>query len=74
MKLYIPIISTPHPPLFPTPDAFLHQVHTATEKLKNLSQLVNNVMENKVIGMINTIENFCLFDPDLAFSRTWVRT
>ena len=53
-------------------DAFLHQIHSATEKLKNMSLRVNQLMSEKVNGMISTIEEFCLYDMDMAFSRTWV--
>ncbi|KAK6187606.1 hypothetical protein SNE40_005595 [Patella caerulea] len=52
-------------------DAFLHQIHTATSKLKNLQEKVNDLMKNKVIGVIDTINNFCLYDNELAFSQTW---
>ncbi|XP_055954878.1 dynein axonemal heavy chain 8 [Patella vulgata] len=52
-------------------DAFLHQIHTATSKLKNIQEKVNDLMKNKVIGVIDIINNFCLYDNRLAFSQTW---
>ncbi|XP_053397319.1 dynein axonemal heavy chain 5-like isoform X6 [Mercenaria mercenaria] len=52
-------------------DAFLHQIHSATTKLKNMQKQVNDVMENKVFKTLDTITNFYLFDHELAFSRAW---
>ncbi|XP_076466964.1 uncharacterized protein LOC143298129 [Babylonia areolata] len=52
-------------------DAFLHQIHTATDKLKRLGQQVKELMDTKVYGTIATISSFCLYNLDLAFSRTW---
>lgn len=52
-------------------DAFLHQIHTATSKLKRLGEQVAHLMETKVSGVISTISNFCLYDLQLAFSKTW---
>ncbi|XP_070190368.1 uncharacterized protein [Littorina saxatilis] len=52
-------------------DAFLHQIHTATDKLKRLGEQVKMLMETKVSGMIHTISNFSLYDFELAFSKTW---
>lgn len=54
------------------PDAFLHQIHTATDKLKRLGEQVKMLMETKVSGIIHTISNFSLYDFELAFSKTWV--
>ncbi|ESO89151.1 hypothetical protein LOTGIDRAFT_229063 [Lottia gigantea] len=52
-------------------DAFLHQIHTATSKLQNLEEKVNELMDNKVLGVIGTISQFYLYDSQLAFSQTW---
>ncbi|XP_060567478.1 dynein axonemal heavy chain 5-like [Ruditapes philippinarum] len=52
-------------------DAFLHQIHSATTKLKNMQKQVNDVMEQKVFSTLDTITNFYLFDHELAFSRAW---
>ncbi|XP_067674368.1 uncharacterized protein [Haliotis asinina] len=52
-------------------DAFLHQIHAATLKLKTLGEKVNELMDTKVTGIISTINDFYLFDVDMAFSRTW---
>ncbi|KAJ8314952.1 hypothetical protein KUTeg_007102 [Tegillarca granosa] len=52
-------------------DAFLHQIHSATSKLKNMQQKVEDIMKNKVFGTLEKISNFYLFDYDEAFSRSW---
>ncbi|KAL4232681.1 hypothetical protein ACF0H5_007369 [Mactra antiquata] len=52
-------------------DAFLHQIHSATTKLKNMQKHVEDVMENKVFKTLDTITNFYLFDQELAFSKSW---
>ncbi|XP_052242570.1 uncharacterized protein LOC127852659 [Dreissena polymorpha] len=52
-------------------DAFLHQIHSATSRLKTMQKQVNDVMENKVFKTLDNISNFYLFDQELAFSRSW---
>ncbi|XP_077977225.1 dynein axonemal heavy chain 8-like isoform X3 [Glandiceps talaboti] len=52
-------------------DAFLHQIHTANLKLKHVVDRVSSVVENKILGKIETIAGLFLFDMDLAFSRSW---
>ncbi|XP_070568705.1 dynein axonemal heavy chain 5-like isoform X4 [Ptychodera flava] len=52
-------------------DAFLHQVHSATLKLKNVVERVSSVVKRKIVGKIESIASLFLFDMDLAFSRSW---
>lgn len=54
-------------------DAFLHQIHTATQKLKAMEARVAEIMEKQVFSTLDDISNFYLFDIDEAFARTWVR-
>ena len=53
-------------------DAFLHQIHTATQKLKAMEARVAEIMEKQVFSTLDDISNFYLFDIDEAFARTWV--
>ncbi|XP_013393403.1 dynein gamma chain, flagellar outer arm-like [Lingula anatina] len=52
-------------------DAFLHQIHTATSKLKALVDGVNNIVDVKVQTTIDKVNGMFLFDYDLAFSKSW---
>ncbi|BFZ10052.1 hypothetical protein BsWGS_13093 [Bradybaena similaris] len=52
-------------------DVFLHQIHSATEKLGNLIDTVNHVMDVYVKAVITKIIEFCLFDTDIVYSHTW---
>lgn len=54
-------------------DAFLHQIHSATQKLKTMEARVAEIMEKQVFSTLDDISNFYLFDIDEAFARTWVR-
>ena len=54
-------------------DAFLHQIHTSTDRLSSLVNLVNDVMQNRVDHNIQNIRDMFLFDYDLAFGQVWVR-
>ena len=54
-------------------DAFLHQIHTATNKLRERSTKVADIMENDVAGSLEAIKNFYLFDYEEAISRPWVK-
>lgn len=53
-------------------DAFLHQIHSATQKLKTMEARVAEIMEKQVFSTLDDISNFYLFDIDEAFARTWV--
>ncbi|XP_052708586.1 uncharacterized protein LOC128183562 isoform X10 [Crassostrea angulata] len=52
-------------------DAFLHQIHSATQKLKTMEARVAEIMEKQVFSTLDDISNFYLFDIDEAFARTW---
>ena len=54
-------------------DAFLHQIHTSTDRLSSLVNLVNDVMQNRVDHNIQNIRDMFLFDYDLAFGQVWVK-
>ena len=62
------IFCTPH-----ISDAFLHQIHSGTARLKFLVDKVNEIMANKVEGTIEKIRDMFFFDYVLAFSKSWVR-
>lgn len=53
-------------------DAFLHQIHSATQKLKGMQEKVHQIMEEDIYGSLDTIQNFYLFDYEEAISRSWV--
>ena len=55
-----------------SPDAFLHQIHSGTARLRILVTQVNEVMQSKVEGSIEKIQDMIFFDYKLAFSRSWV--
>ncbi|CAH1799095.1 unnamed protein product [Owenia fusiformis] len=52
-------------------DAFLHQIHSATTKLRLLVEHINDVMTTKIEGTVVKIASMILFDYDLAFHRSW---
>ncbi|KAL5009692.1 hypothetical protein ScPMuIL_011997 [Solemya velum] len=52
-------------------DAFLHQIHVATKRLKDLGEKVSHIMETKVFDTIEKIRSFYLFDYERAFSKSW---
>ncbi|XP_074662754.1 uncharacterized protein LOC141915202 [Tubulanus polymorphus] len=52
-------------------DAFLHQVHTATAKLKYQVERVNEIISTKIVNTITKISEMIFFDIDLAFSKIW---
>ncbi|XP_052089132.1 uncharacterized protein LOC127725852 isoform X10 [Mytilus californianus] len=52
-------------------DAFLHQIHSATNRLKERSTKVQDIMENDVAGSLEAIKNFYLFDYEEAITRPW---
>lgn len=63
-----------NPLLFVTvSDAFLHQIHSATDKLKKMGQQATHIMDTQVLEMISKISSFYLYDLNTAFSKTWVR-
>ncbi|OWF37572.1 Dynein heavy chain 5, axonemal [Mizuhopecten yessoensis] len=52
-------------------DAFLHQIHSATQKLKGMQQKVHQIMEQDIYDKLDSIRNFYLFDYEEAISRSW---
>lgn len=53
-------------------DAFLHQLHTGTGKLRALVERVSDIIAKKVEDTIEKIKGMIFFDYNLAFSRPWV--
>ncbi|XP_025098007.1 LOW QUALITY PROTEIN: dynein gamma chain, flagellar outer arm-like [Pomacea canaliculata] len=53
-------------------DAFLHQIHSATDKLKKMGQQATHIMDTQVLEMISKISSFYLYDLNTAFSKTWL--
>lgn len=52
-------------------DAYLHQVHSATDRLRDIVDSINEVVKDGVEKNIKQIQHIILFDPTLAFSRVW---
>ena len=53
-------------------DAFLHQVHTATQRLKSQQGKVQEILEGTIESTLDTISTFYIFDYEEAVSRSWV--
>ena len=52
-------------------DAYLHQVHSATDRLKDIVDNINQVIKDGVETKIKEIQHIILFDPTLAYSKVW---
>ena len=52
-------------------DAYLHQVHAATVRLRDIVSSINSVVENSINKKIDEIKKMLLFDTQLALSRVW---
>lgn len=52
-------------------DAYLHQVHTATDRLRDIVDNINQVIQDGVEKKVKRIEKIILFDPNLAYSKIW---
>lgn len=52
-------------------DAYLHQVHCATDRLKDIVDNINQVVHNGIERKIKDIQHIILFDPALAYSTVW---
>ena len=53
-------------------DAFLYNIHSNIERLRDLVKQVNHILQSKVEGTIEKISDMAFFDFQLAFSRSWV--
>lgn len=52
-------------------DAYLHQVHSATDRLRDIVDSINQVIKDGVERKIKKIQKIILFDPTLAYSKVW---
>lgn len=52
-------------------DAYLHQVHAATLRLRDIVNCINAVVKNSIEKKIEEIKKMVLFDTRLALSKIW---
>ncbi|XP_048577711.1 dynein axonemal heavy chain 8 isoform X3 [Nematostella vectensis] len=52
-------------------DAYVHQVHTATNRLREIVNNIEDVIKEGVEEKIEEIRRILLFDPKLAYSKVW---
>lgn len=52
-------------------DAYLHQVHSANARLKDVVDSVKQVASERIENKIEEIRRVILFDKKLANSRVW---